>query len=155
MKKWKVYVLNILIPLAVGGLSAYITMQGMEDFNSVSKSALNPPDYVFPIVWSILYVLMGFGMARVYLSHCPTDQKSYSVIIYGLQLAFNFCWSIIFFNMKSYLFAFIWLIILIALVIIMIYSWQKCSKLAAYLQVPYLLWLFFASYLTFCVYSLN
>ena len=155
MKKKTVYIINILIPLVVGGISAFITMNGMEAFEAVNKSALNPPNAVFPIVWTILYTLMGIGMAMVYLSHCPAESKSLSIIFYALQLAFNFCWSIIFFNLQAYLFAFIWIILLIVLVAIMIYYFYKCKPVAAYLQIPYLIWLIFAAYLNFTIFLLN
>lgn len=155
MKKWVVYLINILIPLGIGGLSAYITMQGMESFEAVNKSSLNPPNIVFPIAWTILYTLMGISMAMVYTSAGTITNKSYSIIFYALNLAFNFCWSLIFFNIKAYLLAFIWILILIALVVVMIYYFKKCKPLAAYLQFPYLLWLIFATYLTYSVYVLN
>ena len=155
MKKWVVYLINILIPLGVGALSAYITMNGMESFDALVKPPLNPPAFIFPIVWTILYTLMGISMALVYTSEGTVTDKSYSVIFYALQLAFNFCWSIIFFNIKAYLFAFIWLVILIALVVAMIYYFKKCKPFAAYLQIPYLLWLLFAAYLNLAIYLLN
>ncbi len=155
MKKRTIYIINILIPLIVGGISALISMNGMDAFEAVNKSALNPPNIVFPIVWTILYTLMGIGMGLVYNSRCNTQNKSLSVIFYALQLAFNFCWSIVFFNLQAYLFAFIWLILLIVLVVIMMYYFYQCKPVAAYLQIPYLIWLLFAAYLNFTIYLLN
>ena len=155
MKKWVVYLINILIPLGVGALSAFVTMDGMEWFNGANKPPFTPPDIVFPIVWSILYTLMGISMALCYTSGGTVTDKSYSIIFYALQLAFNFCWSLIFFNIRAYLLAFVWIILLIALVLAMIYFFKKCSKVSAYLQIPYVLWLFVAAYLNLGVYLLN
>ena len=155
MKKWVVYLINILIPLGVGALSAYVTMQGMELYDAANKPPLTPPDIVFPIVWSILYTLMGISMALVYTSGGTVTDKSYSIIFYALQLAFNFCWSLIFFNIRAYLLAFVWIILLIILVLAMIYFFKKCNRISAYLQIPYVLWLLFAAYLNFGVYLFN
>lgn len=145
-------IIAILIPLAVGSISALLS-GNMSVYSTLNKPALNPPAYVFPIVWTILYILMGISSYIIYLSDDP--DKSSALRIYGLQLFFNFGWSIIFFRFAWYGFAFLWLIILIILIAIMIRRFYKISPLAAYLQIPYLFWCLFAAYLNFSIYMLN
>ena len=120
-KKIKPYVISIAIALAVGGLSALLTKNNMEVYNTINRPALAPPMWVFPVVWGILFVLMGISSALVWLNREQDIETASSALrIYGLQLIVNFFWSIIFFNMQAYLFAFIWLLLLLALIIIMI-----------------------------------
>lgn len=151
--KWKPLIICLLIPLAVGGLSALLTMGSMEIYGALKQPPLSPPGFLFPIVWSILFILMGISSYLVYVS--DSKNKTKALIIYAVQLVFNFFWTIIFFNMQSYLFAFIWLVILWILIIAMIVSFWKISKPAALLQIPYLLWVTFAGYLNLGVYLLN
>ena len=125
----------------------------MTTYSSISKPDFSPPSYVFPIVWTILYVLMGISSYIIYDSDSPA--KGRALKIYMLQLFFNFCWSIIFFRFNLYLFALIWLIVLIALICLMIKEFYKISPLAAYLQIPYLLWCVFAALLNFLIYKMN
>ncbi|MBO5505494.1 MAG: tryptophan-rich sensory protein [Clostridia bacterium] len=152
-KKIKPYVIGILIPLLVGGLSALATRNSMDIYEEIVKPPLAPPGAVFPIVWSILFVLMGIGSARVYIK--GGDQKVFPLFIYGIQLIVNFFWTLIFFNMQSYLLAFIWLIFLLVLVIYMAYEFYRIDKWAGILQIPYILWIMFAGYLTWMIYLLN
>lgn len=149
MKKWKVYLTSILLTFLVGGVSGLISRGAMQEYAGLVKPMLSPPAWIFPVVWTILYILMGIGVARVYIKteEVPT--------IYIAQLFFNFMWSIIFFNFGAYLFAFIWLIALIILVIIMTVRFYRVDKLAGLIQIPYILWLLFAGYLNFMVYMLN
>ncbi len=156
MKKNKVltYFVFILITQAVGFLSGIISQGGMDRYNAeVIKPALTPPAIVFPIVWSILFLLMAIGASRVYLS--DSAFKTVGLSVYALQLAVNFFWSIIFFNLQSFGFAFFWLILLWILIITMIWAFSKSDKLAAFLQIPYLLWVSFAGYLNLMTWLLN
>ena len=150
----KVFLTSILITEAVGGLSALLTRSGMKDFESIIKPALTPPSTVFPIVWSILFAVMAIGVGLIYLSP-PSIDRTHGIIIYVLQLLFNFFWSIFFFNTKVYGFSFFWLICLFLLIALMIYKWYKVNKTAALLQIPYLLWVGFAGYLNYSVWMLN
>ncbi|MBQ2840373.1 MAG: tryptophan-rich sensory protein [Oscillospiraceae bacterium] len=150
-KTLKTKIIFVLISLGVGALSAFITKDSMDIFDTVTKPPLAPPAVVFPIVWTILFILMGLGAARVYLK----EPGSKALYIYGINLAVNFFWSIIFFNMRAFGFAFIWLLLLIAVVVLMIISFFRIDKLAAYLQLPYLLWLLFAGYLNLFIYLAN
>ena len=155
MKHWKTYALSIVIAEAVGGLSGWLTRKGVDVYNAtVAQPPLSPPSIVFPIVWGILFALMGIGAARIYLAP-PSATRTQSLRLYLLQLAFNFLWTIIFFNLQRFGFALIWLAALWILILLMILSFRKVDKLAAYLQIPYLLWVTFALYLNFGVFLLN
>jgi len=117
------------------------------------KPAFSPPGFIFPIVWTVLYILMGISSYLVYTSNSP--YKPNALLLYGIQLFFNFFWSIIFFGLDLYLFAFIWLIALIFIIISMIKQFYIVSPTAAYLQIPYLIWCIFAAYLNFYIFLLN
>ncbi|WMJ21925.1 TspO/MBR family protein [Paludicola sp. MB14-C6] len=151
--QFKPLIISILIPLAVGGLSGFLTKNSMELFKNLNQPPLAPPPILFPIVWTILFILMGISAYLVWVSDSP--YKKPALLLYGVQLFFNFMWSIIFFNWEMRLFAFIWLMILWLLIIIMIALFYKVDKRAAYLQIPYLLWVTFAAYLNFAIYILN
>ena len=116
--QWKKLILCIVLPLAVGGLSALLTRGGMEVFQSLNKPLLSPPGWLFPVVWTILYILMGIASYLVLTSGKPNRA---ALTVYGIQLAFNFFWSIIFFNLEAYLFSFIWLVILWILILIKLF----------------------------------
>ena len=151
LNKFKTYFKAILIPVLVGGIVGFL-ISGSIDYNSLEKPFLSPPSITFPIVWTILYILMGISYA-ISESNSLVNSKINS--IYYLQLFFNALWPIAFFLLKWRLFAFIWIIILAVLIIIMIARFYEKQKTAAWLQVPYLLWTLFATYLNFGVYLLN
>ena len=156
MKKIKPYVLSILIALAVGGISALATKGGMGLFDEIVKPPLTPPSILFPIVWSILFLLMGVSAARIWLKRKEDRRTADNALtVYGSNLVINFLWSIIFFNFRQFLFAFIWLILLWIVILRMILAFRKLDKPAAYLQIPYLIWVTFAGYLTFAIWILN
>lgn len=146
-------ILCILIPLAVGAFSSLFSGSMSMSYSSFDKPSFSPPSYLFPIVWTILYVLMGVSSYLIYSS--DDAGKGKALTTYAIQLIFNFFWSILFFGFSKYLFAFIWLIALIILIAVMIYQFYKISPLAAYLQIPYLLWCVFAAYLNYTIYMLN
>lgn len=152
--KLKVYGIFVLITEAIGAVSGLLTSLGMEEYALAKKPALTPPDIVFPIAWTILYALMGVGVARVWLTE-ESGERSRGLRLYGIQLAMNFLWSIIFFNFHAYGFAFFWLLTLFAVILFMTYSFSKTDKIAAYLQIPYILWVSFAIYLNYMVWMLN
>ena len=157
MKKfpWKTYAAWILFTETVGALSGWLTREGAEVYNTtVQKPPLTPPSLVFPIVWGLLFALLGIGAARIYMA--PADRWRYkSLLVFFVQLIFNFIWSIIFFNYQAFGFAFLWLIVLWLLILAMIVLFDKTDKPAAYLQIPYLFWVTFAAYLNFGVWLLN
>lgn len=151
MSKTKIYVKSILIPVFIGGIVGLI-ISGSIDYNSLQKPFLAPPSILFPIVWTILYILMGVSYG-ILESKSLIEPKT--KFIYYIQLFVNATWSIIFFTLKWRLFAFIWIILLDLLVIIMIIEFYKKNKIAGLIQIPYLLWVLFASYLNLAVYLLN
>ena len=152
---WKTYAGWILFTEAVGAISGLLTRAGTRYFNeAVVKPPFSPPGIVFPVVWAVLYLLMGIGAARVYLSP-PSRARSRSLFLYLLQLAFNFLWSVIFFNFQAYGFALLWLCALWVLILLMTVSFYQVDPLAARLQIPYLLWVLFAGYLNAGVWMLN
>lgn len=154
-KNWKTYAGWIVFTEAIGFLSGLLTMNAMEHYKTeVVKPPLSPPAILFPIVWVILYALMGWGAALVSLNTRGKD-RSISIGLYLAQILFNFFWSIIFFNREDYLFALIWIVILLALIIAMTVYFSRVSKTAAYLQIPYILWVAFATYLNAGVLALN
>ncbi len=148
-------IVAILIPLVVGGLSALLTSGAMKDFEKVNQPPLTPPMWLFPVVWGILYVLMGIASYKIYTAEHSAGMAGNALLFYMLQLIFNFFWSIIFFGGKMYLFAFIWLLILLALIIITTVKFYRISKPAGLLMIPYIIWVAFAGYLTLGVYLLN
>ncbi len=154
-KKILTYIIGIAIPLAVGGLAALLTRENMDIYQSIVTPKLSPPAILFPIVWSILYILMGVGSALVYYSDAEKREKTKALLLYGVQLAVNFFWSIFFFNERLFLLSFVWLVLLWILIIAMIYEFAKINKAAAWLQLPYLLWVTFAGYLNLAIYLLN
>lgn len=149
--KLKVYVKSILIPLIVGGIVGLIISSSI-DYNVLQKPKFSPPSILFPIMWTILYVIMGISYG-ILKNNLQIDKKTN--IIYYVQLFVNALWAIIFFTLKWRLFAFVWILILALLIIFMIVEFYKKNKLAGILQIPYLLWVLFASYLNVAIYALN
>lgn len=155
-KKIKPYVISVLISLAVGGLSALLTRGNMDVYERIVRPPLAPPMWLFPVAWGILFVLMGISAALVYDKSLREPQKvQEALVVYALQLAVNFFWSIIFFNLQAYWFAFFWLLLLWILILRMIVMFFPLDTTAAYLQIPYLLWVTFAGYLTLAIAILN
>lgn len=152
-KKWVTYAIFLVITLGLGGLSALLTRNAMVSYESVKKSPLTPPSYVFPFVWTVLFILMAIGASMIFLSRDPGRGKA--LLIFFAQLIVNFFWSIFFFNFQAYLFSFFWLLLLWVLIFVMIVLFYRISKTAALLQIPYLLWVTFAGYLNFMVWLLN
>ncbi len=155
-KEIKTYAISIAAALAVGGISALFTAGNMDIYSEIVKPPLAPPSVLFPIVWTLLYILMGVSAAMIYLQKEENPRAARnSLAAYGVSLFLNFFWSIIFFNMQAFLFSFIWLVLLWISILITILQYRKISPLAAALQVPYLLWVTFAGYLNLAIYILN
>ena len=154
-QSWKVYLFRIALAEAVGALSGLLSREGTIIFGQTAlQPPLSPPAIVFPIVWTILYGLMGIGAARVSMTPDSTE-RSRGLNLFVAQLIVNFFWSLIFFNARAYGFALLWLILLFILVLWMTLVFRKTDPLAALLQIPYLLWLAFAAYLNYGVWILN
>ena len=151
---WK-FLKSLALPLGIGVLASLLTRQSMEIFDAVNKPPLSPPGILFPIVWTILYILMGIGSYLVYHSNADSTDIQKALRVYGIQLVVNFLWPTFFFNFQWYLFSFLWLLMLWALVLIMIVQFAKVSKTAAWINIPYFIWLTFAAYLNLGRYILN
>lgn len=149
--KIKIYIKDILVPVIIGGVVGLI-ISGSIDYNSLQKPPLAPPSIVFPIVWTIIYIIMGISYGMLKNENLVDSKTKW---IYYIQLLINALWSIIFFTLKARLFAFIWIILLDILVITMIIDFYKKKKVAGILQIPYLLWSLFATYLNLGIYLLN
>ncbi len=152
-KQLKELAIALLIPLAVGFTANALTNGGMDFYKTLNQPIIAPPGIVFPIVWTILYILMGIASYLVYQSNCK--DKKLSLIVYGIQLVVNFFFSILFFNLKLFFVSFLWTILLLFINLIMIQIFYRCRKLAGYLLFPYLAWNTFAVLLSFLVYQLN
>lgn len=139
----------ILFTILIGSFFSFFT--GTEIYNEITTPKLSPPGIVFPIVWTILYTLMGISFYIV----TKDGFNSNITEIYLVQLIVNSLWTFIFFGFENFLLGWIWILVLIVLVIIMIYRFYKVNKLAGLLQIPYLIWLCFAFYLNFSIYLLN
>ena len=153
VKKIKTYLVSIGIALAVGIISALLSMKGMKTFSTLKQPPLSPPGWLFPVVWSILYILMGISAAHIYMAN--TEDSSQALWIYAFQLIVNALWSPIFFSLGLRLVAFAWLLILLALVVLMTVKFKRIDAPAGNLQFPYIIWLMFAGYLNIGVYLLN
>ena len=145
----------IAIPVIVGMVSALLTRNSMELFQSIDKPPLAPPGWLFPVVWTILYVLMGISSYLILQSGEEREEIRKALTIYGYQLVANFLWPTFFFNFGWYFFSFLWLVLLWVLVLIMIMRFKDINKLAAYMNIPYLVWLTFAGYLNLGIWILN
>jgi len=151
--KWKQLIISIAISLGVGALSGYLTKDSMSMYQALVKPPLTPPGWVFPVVWTILYVLMGISAYLIYIS--DSKEKVQTLQIYAIQLMLNFIWSLAFFNMQAYLLAFVILLLLWISIFTMIKKFYEIDPIAGKLQVPYLLWVTFAGYLNLAIYFLN
>ena len=151
----KILSFSIAVPLAVGGFAAFFSRENIGMFNLIEKPPLSPPSWLFPIVWTILYILMGISSYIVFTSDQEKGTIKIALKIYAIQLLFNFLWPILFFNFELYFFSFFWLIALLALIILTTKLFYKISKLAAYFMLPYILWVFFAGYLNLGIAILN
>lgn len=153
-KKWRKYAAFILLTEAVSALAGILTKSAMPAYEQALKPPLTPPSAVFPVVWVILFALLGIGAARVCLSP-PSKYRRAALAVFWVQLVFNFLWSLIFFNLQAYGMAFFWLVALWLLILLMTVLFAKVDKAAAWLQTPYLLWVAFAGYLNLMVWLLN
>ena len=151
---WKRYLPWVAVTEIVGFLAGILSREGTSMYAVMEKPPLSPPGIIFPVVWTILYALMGIGAARVYGSEDSVWRK-WGLNLFVIQLVVNFFWPLIFFSARAYGFALIWLVLLWALVLAQILVYRKVDRLAAVLQIPYLLWLTFAAYLNFAVWQLN
>lgn len=149
----------VALPLIVGGISALLTGNAMDSYQVMIQPPLAPPAWLFPIAWTILYILMGVGSYFLLLAPADTTEKKrakcIAMIVYFIQLCFNFVWSLIFFNAAQYTLAFVWLMILWVMIIVMIWKTSKVCWKSTLMFLPYLLWCTFAAYLNLMIAILN
>ena len=148
-------VLCIGIPLAVGGLSGWVTRGAMEDFQALNQPPLAPPGWLFPVVWTVLFVLMGIASYLVVRSQGPEKPVKRALIFYGIQLGFNFLWSILFFNLGLYLVSFFWLVLLWCFILLTTLQFSALDRRTFWLMLPNLAWVAFAGYLNLGIFWLN
>lgn len=152
MIKWKKLLINILIPNVLGFLGSLIG-NVQNGFDGIFKPSFTPPAIVFPIAWTLLYILMG--ISSYIISESSSENKGSAFVIYGIQLLLNASWTYFFFNLNWFLVSFMLIIVILALVILMIKEYYDINKTAAFLQIPYVIWLIFAAILSYNVYLLN
>ena len=151
----KRYVFWIVLTELVGAAAGLLSREGTGIYRvSVLKPALSPPGWLFPVVWTILYLLMGVAAARVSLGK-EGEKRRAAMRLYLVQLGVNFVWPLLFFNRQAFGFAFVWLALLFALIVWLTLSFREIDKAAAILLLPYLLWVAFAGYLNLGVWMLN
>lgn len=152
MKK-KALLISIIIPLLIGGISSFLTNDQMTIYSKLNRPSLAPAGSFFPIIWTVLFVLMGLSSYFIYISH--SLQRENALLIYAFQLFINFCWPLFFFNLQNYFLAFMILIVLLILIITMMYCFYQIKPISFYLNIPYLLWVCFAMYLNFFIFINN
>ncbi len=152
---WKKLLISVAIPLAVGGLSAALTAGSYQQFQELRQPPFSPPAWLFPVAWTVLYVLMGVASYLIWTAITTYEKRKQALAVYGAQLFFNFVWSIIFFNLQEYFFALVWLVALWLLIYITYVQFKPINKAAAWLLVPYLIWVAFAGYLNLGIAVLN
>lgn len=154
MRNFVVYIVCVLFVLSIGGLSGYFTSSAITSwYQTVNKPSFNPPNYIFGPVWTILYALMGYSFARIILTDSSAKLKS--VIVFSIQLSLNFLWSIIFFKLEAPGYALFEILLLWVFIVFTVIEFAKIDKVAGYLQIPYLLWVSFATILNASIYYLN
>ena len=151
---WKKFLICLAIPLATGGLATLLS-GGMDRYQVMNQPPLSPPGWIFPVVWTVLYLLMGYASYRIAESDVPKEDRRKALIFYGIQLFLNFLWPIVFFRFQNIGAAMAELILLLVLVVLTTVQFIKIDRLAGVLLLPYLLWLSFALYLNIGLYFLN
>lgn len=154
-KNWKTLLLCLAVPLAAGGIGALLAGGFGESYGAMYKPLLSPPGWVFPVVWTALYLLMGYAGWLVLTSDASEPRRRRALTVFGVQLLLNLLWPLLFFRLGWYGFAFVWLLLLILAVLLCLLLFRYISKRAGELLVPYLLWLFFAAYLNLGAAILN
>lgn len=151
---WKKLIICLAIPLAVGALATLLS-GGMDSYQIMNQPPLSPPGWVFPIVWTILYLLMGYASYRILTAEADRTAIKKALIIYGIQLFFNFLWPLIFFGLQWYWAAFVILLVLWVFIYLSMHYFGQIDDTAENLLIPYLLWVTFAGYLNLGVALMN
>lgn len=153
-KKTKLLLICLAVPLLTGALSGWITRDSMEAFQLLNKPPLSPPGWLFPVVWTVLYIMMGAASWLIAVSG-PGENRKECLTLYGAQLTVNFFWPVFFFRCQWYFFSFLWLLLLWCLVLAALRCFSQINKKAGYLMLPYLIWVTFAGYLNLFISTMN
>ncbi len=145
----------LLTPLAAGAAASLLTLGGMREYARLAKPPLSPPGWVFPAVWTVLYLLMGLASWLITGANASEDRKQMALSLYAVQLTANFLWPLLFFGLARYTLAFLWLLVLLALVLAAWDRFRRLDRRAGTLLIPYILWLCFAAYLNLGAAMLN
>lgn len=148
-------VLNIIIPLFGGWLVGYINRNSMDVYRGIEKPIFAPPAIVFPIVWTVIYILMGVAAYRIYIKNKEGVDDKDAYFFYIIQLILNFMWSFIFFTFRLYGISFLWIVLLFIFVVITFIKFIKIDKIAGALLIPYMIWLVYAGFLNFFIWFFN
>jgi translocator protein len=156
MKNWMKLALSIALPLAVGSIAGLFTRPEIDNwYKTIEKPDWQPPNWVFGPVWTLLYIMMGIALYLIWRSKAPVQKKRTAITLWVIQLVFNFFWSYIFFRQHQLDWALGEIIVLWFFILLTIFAFSRINKLAAWLLVPYISWVSFASILTYTIYQLN
>jgi len=153
--QWPRLLAALLLPLAVGALSSWLTGSFSQAYQNVYKPLLSPPGWVFPVVWTVLYLLMGYASYLVWTSEATEGEKKGALTLYAVQLLFNFVWPLLFFRGRLFWFAFVWLVLLWILILLTKRRFDSIERKSGICLIPYLVWVTFAAYLNLGVSLLN
>ena len=149
---WYKLVISVVLCLAVGLIAGFFTASSVQDwYSTLNKPSFSPPNWLFGPVWTLLYILMGVSLYLVW----SNNGSKLAITFFAIQLALNFLWSFLFFQLKNPLLAFIDIVLLLIMIVVTMVSFYPVSAAAAYLMIPYILWVSFASILNFAIYWLN
>jgi translocator protein len=149
-------IIAIAIPLIVGGTSGFFTVTGVESwYQTIQKPSWNPPNWIFGPVWTTLYVMMGISLFLVWKEDTSTELKKIAIGLFSVQLILNFFWSFIFFGQQQPGWALIEIVALWIFILLTIFAFAQVNKTAAWLLVPYISWVSFATILNYTIWQLN
>lgn len=155
MNRFLKIIICLLLPLIIGGFSGYFTVDGVREwYFTINKPSFNPPNGIFGPVWTFLYILMGISLFRI-SDLKASKERNYALLLFGIQLILNFFWSLIFFKFHFIGLALLDILILWILIFMMILKFKKLDTTASFLQIPYLIWVSFASILNISILYLN
>lgn len=153
--RWKPLLLCLAVPVALGSLVGFFTMDGMKRFPMLEQPPLSPPTWLFPVVWTVLYLMMGLASYLVRTGGASEQEREEALHLYRWQLAVNLAWPVLFFGLGWYWLAFGWLVLLLVLILWTMLKFYKVDGRTVFLLLPYLLWVGFAGYLNCGIALLN
>ncbi len=149
-------IVAIAIPLLVGGASGFFTITGVDSwYQTINKPSWNPPNWVFGPVWTTLYIMMGIALFLVWKEDTSEELKKIAIALFSVQLILNFFWSFIFFNLQQPGWALVEIIAMWFFILLTIFAFAQVNKTAAWLLVPYISWVSFATILNYTIWQLN